>query len=68
VSSKDAGLTGPELAKRLKERWPTVPCLFVSGYVGDVPLGQGFDPTSDLVPKPFTPSELLSHVARKLAA
>jgi signal transduction histidine kinase/ActR/RegA family two-component response regulator len=60
------GLTGPDLVARLRARWPSVPCLFVSGYVGDIALGPGFDPTHDLVPKPFTSNELLAHVARKL--
>jgi len=60
------GLTGPDLVARLRARWPLVPCLFVSGYVGDLALGPGFDPTHDLVPKPFTPNELLAHLARKL--
>lgn len=60
------GLTGPDLVARLKERWPELVCLFVSGYVGNVALGPGFDPAVDLVPKPFTPSELLTRVAGKV--
>jgi signal transduction histidine kinase/ActR/RegA family two-component response regulator len=61
------GLTGPDLVRELKERWPALRCVFVSGYLGDVPLGVGFDPATDLVPKPFTSSELLARIASKLA-
>jgi two-component system, cell cycle sensor histidine kinase and response regulator CckA len=60
------GQTGPELVARLKKRWPDIPCLFVSGYIGDIALGAGFDEVGDLVPKPFTSNTLLKHVARKL--
>ncbi len=60
------GMTGPELIARLRARWPDVPCLFMSGFLGDLSLGPGFDPRKDLVAKPFTPSELLEHIARKL--
>jgi hypothetical protein len=38
----------------------------MSGYLGDVGLGDGFDAATDLVLKPFTASELLERVARKL--
>jgi CheY-like chemotaxis protein len=62
------GLTGPELIAKLRARWPSLPCLFMSGYLGDVALGEGFDPATDLVPKPFTSAELLVHVARKLSS
>jgi signal transduction histidine kinase/CheY-like chemotaxis protein len=62
------GLTGPELARRLRQRWAMLPCLFVSGYLGDIPLGDGFDVTRDLVLKPFTQAELLGHIARKVGA
>jgi signal transduction histidine kinase/ActR/RegA family two-component response regulator len=61
------GRTGPELVAQLRARWPALPCLFVSGYLGDIALGDGFDPATDLVPKPFTPSELLARIASKLA-
>jgi CheY-like chemotaxis protein len=60
------GLTGPQLVSRLKARWPGLCCLFMSGYLGDVGLGDGFDAATDLVLKPFTASELLERIARKL--
>jgi len=60
------GMTGPELIVRLRSHWPGVPCLFMSGFMGDISLGAGFDPRKDLVAKPFTASELLDRIARKL--
>jgi signal transduction histidine kinase len=60
------GQSGPELAARLRQRWPSLRCLFVSGYLGDVALGEGFDPAKDLVRKPFTASQLLARIATKL--
>jgi signal transduction histidine kinase len=60
------GMTGPELIVRLQARWPGVPCLFMSGFLGDIALGPGFDPRNDLLAKPFTAGELLDRIARKL--
>jgi signal transduction histidine kinase/CheY-like chemotaxis protein len=60
--------TGPELIVRLRARWPAVPCLFMSGFLGDIALGHGFDPHKDLVAKPFTASELLERIASKLTS
>jgi signal transduction histidine kinase/CheY-like chemotaxis protein len=62
------GLSGPDLIRELSSRWPSLRCLFVSGYLGDVALGAGFDAATDLVLKPFTASELLTAIAGKLAA
>jgi signal transduction histidine kinase/CheY-like chemotaxis protein len=62
------GLSGPQFVSRLKQRWPALRALFISGYLGDVALGDGFDPAADLVPKPFTAAELLARIARKLEA
>jgi len=60
--------TGPELIVRLRARWPAVPCLFMSGFLGDIALGHGFDPRKDLVAKPFTAGELLERIASKLTS
>ncbi len=60
------GMTGPELIVLLQAHWPAVPCLFMSGFLGDISLGPTFDPRKDLVTKPFTPSELLDRIASKL--
>jgi CheY-like chemotaxis protein len=60
------GLSGPQLVAKLKARWPSLCCLFMSGYIGDVGLGDDFDAAKDLVLKPFTATELLERVAHKL--
>ncbi len=63
------GLTGPQLALRLRECLPTVPVLFMSGYpadeLSDLPDHE-FD--RDFLPKPFTTAGLLERVASKLAS
>ncbi|HMA91048.1 MAG TPA: ATP-binding protein, partial [Polyangiaceae bacterium] len=58
--------TGIDLAKQLREKWPGLPTLFISGYVGDesVHIGElGFE---NLLPKPFTPTELIERVGAVL--
>ncbi|HET7727986.1 MAG TPA: ATP-binding protein [Candidatus Limnocylindrales bacterium] len=61
------GLTGPELAARVRVTDPGMPVLFMSGYAEDAidlgePLGgDGF------VAKPFDPATLLQTVAKTLA-
>ena len=59
---------GAELAARLKERWPELPILFMSGYSVEDVLRQGvlgFEAV--MIQKPFTPSGLLRSVAAALA-
>jgi signal transduction histidine kinase len=60
------GLTGPQLVAQLKQRWPALRALFISGYLGDIALGEGFDAATDLVLKPFSSGELLERVGQKL--
>ncbi len=61
------GMSGVELAERLRKRWRTLPVLFVSGHLGqealqDDPLGG----PADLLVKPFTPDELGRRVRQAL--
>ncbi len=60
------GLTGVELAERLRQRSPDLPVLFISGYVDDVLSNWPFDTTQDLLLKPFSGEELVSRVRDKL--
>jgi CheY-like chemotaxis protein len=57
------GLTGPELAKRLRGLRPSIKVLLVSGYAEDDGLGiRSSESEFDLLPKPFTPSALAAKV------
>jgi two-component system cell cycle sensor histidine kinase/response regulator CckA len=54
------GLSGPELADRLRERLPSLRTLFVSGYTAETARGRGNLPTgSALLEKPFNRAGLL---------
>jgi PAS domain S-box-containing protein len=61
------GIDGTEVARRLRERWPDLPVLYVSGYVppGGARAGEGA--RERLLPKPFTPAELAAAVRVLLA-
>jgi len=59
---------GPELGRRLEERWPGLPVLYISGY--DVEATAGADASHRryaFMKKPFDPDELAQRVARLLA-
>jgi len=53
------GMDGPEVARRVRDRFPGVPVLFMTGYF-EADEAQAPDPT--LLRKPFTPEELLGRV------
>ncbi|MEP7227954.1 MAG: response regulator [Gemmatimonadales bacterium] len=62
------GIGGNELARRLVERWPALPILFMSGYsVVDLQRqgAAGFDRVT--IQKPFTPDALVGSVVAALA-
>jgi PAS domain S-box-containing protein len=54
------GLGGREVARRLTERWPHIPVLYMSGYADDVTRRQDLD--RPLLQKPFDIDTLLRHV------
>lgn len=57
------GLTGPQLAARLRPLRPDMKTLFVSGYRHDTPeLSALSDGELNVLPKPFPASELLRRV------
>jgi PAS domain S-box-containing protein len=61
------GMGGAELARRLGERWPALPILFMSGYSVDDLLRQGaIDSGLAIIQKPFTPDGLVRSVAAAL--
>lgn len=59
------GLRGTELAERLRQRWPELPVLFISGYPDDElrDWRTGHDTLARLLAKPFRSSALLAAVA-----
>ncbi len=61
------GLSGVELAERLKRRFPQMPVLFMTGYADDV-LDHQLEKAGEVLLKPFTSSELLKAVERKVSS
>ncbi len=55
-------MKGPELAQRLREKFPTLRFIFVSGYVVHDELG----PNAELLQKPFLKGDLLKRVVAVL--
>lgn len=63
------GLSGPKLAARLREFWPRLPVLLVSGLPGEAP--SKMDPAAHhtaMLQKPFAPAALCAQVRRLLDA
>jgi two-component system, cell cycle sensor histidine kinase and response regulator CckA len=62
------GMTGPELARALRTRNPSLRVLYMSGYTTGVLNPRGhLDEDSELLPKPFNRQTLLAAVAKALA-
>ncbi len=60
-------MSGPELVKRLHERQPGLPVLFMSGYTEDILAEHDFRIEEiDLLRKPFSREQLLTRVRRFL--
>lgn len=60
------GLTGIELAERLRETDPTLPILFTSGYTSRELGRTPDDPPTPFLPKPFSLVELERSVREAL--
>jgi PAS domain S-box-containing protein len=55
------GMNGREFARRLAERWPGVPVLFMSGYPGNDVVQRGIlDLDAPFLQKPFTTDRLVA--------
>jgi CheY-like chemotaxis protein len=62
-------VSGAELAARLRERYPALRVLYVSGYpAADAVAAGGIDPGAPFLQKPFRPSALAAVVREELAA
>ena len=63
------GMSGPEVAARLRERRPEMRVLYVSGYAAEALAGQGFRERGErLLEKPFTTAAILREVRAALDA
>jgi two-component system, cell cycle sensor histidine kinase and response regulator CckA len=62
------GMTGPELARRVRVETPETRVLFMSGYTGDAVLDQGeFGPSLAFIQKPFGSRVLVARLRSLLA-
>lgn len=63
------GMSGRDLAARLRERWPTLRILLISGYTEEI-AGQMGPNGADIefLPKPFATSRLAEKVAEMLTS
>jgi signal transduction histidine kinase len=62
-------MTGPELARRLREKCPAMRVLFLSGYAHEVIGPHGvLEPGVSFLAKPFTPRSLLAKIREVLDA
>jgi len=60
-------MSGPELARRIRELRPRTKVVFMSGYTDDALGHHGvLDPDIVLLSKPFTPESLMQHLRRAL--
>jgi len=61
------GMGGRELASKMRERFPGLRVLYMSGYSDDALLRQGkLEAGTSFIPKPFVPTELLVKVRKVL--
>ena len=60
------GMSGTELARRVRELWTALPMLFLTGYADALPAGEL--PGIGVLAKPCSQAELLAGVARALRA
>lgn len=59
-------MTGVDLAARLRELDPSLPVLFISGYLEETLDESNFQRSSDLLLKPFTAEVLLARLDHKV--
>ena len=63
------GMTGAEFIARLRQRWPGVKALFMSGYTADSIVRQGvLDPGMSFIGKPFRLEMLVKKVREVLGS
>ena len=57
-------ISGPDLVRLAKQRWPDIKVLYMSGY-GDDDL-KDLDRAAGFIQKPFTPTELMAKIKEVL--
>ena len=57
-------ISGPDLVRLAKQRWPDIRVLYMSGY-GDEDL-KDLDRDAGFIQKPFTPTELMAKIKEVL--
>jgi CheY-like chemotaxis protein len=60
------GMSGPELVRLVRARWPEVRVLYMSGYADDEI--EDLDRDAGFLQKPFTPAELTAKIAEVLGS
>jgi two-component system, cell cycle sensor histidine kinase and response regulator CckA len=61
------GMGGRDLARKIREQWPDVPVLYMSGYTEDAAFRQGgLESGAVLLRKPFSPNDILVKVRKIL--
>jgi CheY-like chemotaxis protein len=62
------GISGAELARRVQQRWPGLPVVFMSGYSAEELHRQGATGAEgELIQKPFMPDALMVRVTAALS-
>lgn len=59
------GMSGWEVARRIREKVPSIPVIYVTGSTAEDWAAHGV-PDSILVPKPFAPAQLVSALSKFL--
>jgi two-component system cell cycle sensor histidine kinase/response regulator CckA len=59
---KMPGMSGRELGRRIEERWPGKPILYMSGFASEVLRGGLLEPGAPFLAKPFTQDDLAAKV------
>ena len=59
------GMTGAELARQIRQRWPELPVILATGYA-DLPNGE--EPGLPRLSKPYQQDELAAQIGRVMSA
>lgn len=60
------GMNGMELLRRLRERWPEIPVLVVSGWLGESGSSHQESPSTGYMAKPVSPRAVAERLSTML--